>query len=163
MWEGAYQVLAVPRVLLASSESSEGQMSQASVPQCGTKDLNAWQAKISGTASSSEEIPVPCRGTGIVWAPITHTTRKVGKEWAPGTMTTGRYASARSTTPNATPSRERGRGSISGEYRLSSLRKQNDSDGSIWGWAREIHWTSDQGFFSEPDEAPAPLPHPDDE
>lgn len=150
-------------MLVAPGEGSEGQMPQAPVPQCGTKDLNNWQAKISGTANSSEEIPVPCRGMVNAWAPITHTTRKVGKEWAPGIMTTGRYASARSTTPNATPSQERGRGSISGEYRLSSLRKQNDLDGSIWGWARTIHWTSDHGFFAEPDEAPEQLLPLDDE
>lgn len=92
-------------------------------------------------------------------------THKAAKVWEPETTTTEPCPSAHGIIANAIRYRARGRGSISGEYEIVKAPPPKPSDGSIWGWANQIHWSSNEGYFSAEDDDTTPWspPPPDDE
>jgi hypothetical protein len=106
---------------------------------------------------------VACWGTGLALVRCMSTMLKAGKALEQETTTTQENHSAPGIIRNAMLYRARSRGSISGEFELGKRNTPSGAGPSIWGWCREIHWTSESGFLDSPDEVPEPPPPPGDE
>ena len=74
------------------------------------------------------------------------TTSEAAKVSEPSAATTKQSRSAQGATTQSTVYPARSRGSISGLYAATKLKRPNAIEGSTWGWAERIHFSPEAGY-----------------
>ncbi len=90
-------------------------------------------------------------------------TRQAERDSANVTTTTEQCPYVPGITRSGIRYRALSKGGKSGEFAIGRPLRPPSFEGSTWGWATHLHWTSDHGYWDEPDEAPEQPLHPDDE